>query len=214
MLTDCIKINIYRVSRVDDHQKSITLFKYEYVATQLLKYNNGRNNGWKYLVTFMESSPDNLGWVEPSLKFGNETVNLVRAIGIGRTSIVYERKHNNKPMAVKMAKKMGYLQCFEKEKFVLEKLSTLNSPHIPKILFDDYDTLVMTPRGEKVNNLRKKDIKDIITTLQNVHSHGIIHRDLRKYNFLRNSDDSSENIFIIDWGYSTYLLAEIASLSK
>jgi hypothetical protein len=43
----------------------------------------------------MESSPNDLGWVEPSLRFNDEIVNLVRFIGVGRTSIVYEVKHNN-----------------------------------------------------------------------------------------------------------------------
>ncbi|RHZ48460.1 hypothetical protein Glove_551g66 [Diversispora epigaea] len=42
---------------VDDYQKSIIQFKYEYIAPQLLGYNNSDdNNEWKYLVTFMESS--------------------------------------------------------------------------------------------------------------------------------------------------------------
>ncbi|RHZ81236.1 hypothetical protein Glove_122g89 [Diversispora epigaea] len=172
ILTDCIKINIYRVTRVNDHQNSITLFKYEYTTTQFLKNNNSNNNnGWKYLVTFMESTPYNLGWIEPSLKFGNETVNLVKSVGIGRTSIVYEGEYNNELVAVKMAKKVDYLPCFEREKSVLKELSALNSPHIPKILFENIDTLVMTPRGVKVNNLQEKDIKDIIITLKNVHSH-------------------------------------------
>jgi hypothetical protein len=60
------------------------------------------------------------------------------------------------------------------------------------------NTLVMTPLGERINNLRKKDTKDIISTLRDAHSRGFIHRDLRKFNFIRNLDDLSENIIIID----------------
>ncbi|RHZ62266.1 hypothetical protein Glove_341g79 [Diversispora epigaea] len=191
ILTDCVQINIYKVYRIDDRIKSITLFKYEYTAPQTLKYNNNQNNGWKYLVTFMKSTPEALGWVEPSLKFGSETVNLIGVIGAGRTSIVYAGKHNGKSVAVKISR----------ERDALSLLSSLNSPHIAKILFYSDDALVMTPCGKKINNLQKKDIKDIITTLQKVHSLGIIHRDLRKYNFLR---DSNGNILVIDWGYSFY----------
>ncbi|GBC10300.1 hypothetical protein RclHR1_00950037 [Rhizophagus clarus] len=201
LLTNCITIDIYRVTRVDNHQK--TQFTYEYVAPRPLEYNSTDDNGWKYMVTIMESSPQDLGWVEPSLKFDDNIITLTRAIGVGRTSIVYEGKHNNESVAVKMVKKADYLPCIKTEVDALKDLSKLGSPHIPRILFQNEDTLVMTPVGERINNLRKKDIKDIITTLQKVHSSGIIHRDLRKFNFLRNLDDLSENILIVDWGYST-----------
>jgi predicted Ser/Thr protein kinase len=201
LLTNCITINIYKVTRVDNHQK--TQFTYEYVAPRPLEYDSADDNGWKYMVTIMESSPQDLGWVKPSLKFDSNTITLTRSIGVGRTSIVYEGKHNNELVAVKMAKKADYLPCIKMEIDALKDLSELGSPHIPKILFQNKDTLVMTPVGERINNLRKKDIKDIITTLQKVHSRGIVHRDLRKFNFLRNLDDLSENILIVDWGYST-----------
>ncbi|RIA86811.1 hypothetical protein C1645_740567 [Glomus cerebriforme] len=102
-----------------------------------------------------------------------------------------------------MVKKLDYLSCIETEIRVLENLSTLGSPHIPKILCHNDNAFVMTPIGMRVNNLRKRDIGNIITTLQNVHSRGIIHRDLRKFNFIRKLDDLRENILIVDWGYST-----------
>jgi serine/threonine protein kinase len=168
-------------------------------------YNSTNDNGWKYLVSIMESSPQDLGWVEPSLTFGSDTVKLIRSIGVGRTSIVYEGELNeSEPVVVKMAKKNDYLPCFETEMSVLENLSTLNSPHIPKILHHDDNALVMTPIGVRVNNLRREDIGNIITTLRDVHSRGIIHRDIRKFNFIRMIDDLMENIIIVDWGYSIH----------
>ncbi|CAG8465509.1 5076_t:CDS:2, partial [Funneliformis caledonium] len=131
VLTDCLIINIYKVTRVDmnnNYQNPITQFKYDHVAPQPLEKNPVSDKRWKYLaepvLSMKESSNDN--------------------------------------------------------------------------------TLIMTPFGEKIRNLQKQDIRDIIITLQNVHSHGIIHRDLRKFNFLRNLDDLS--IFIADWGYSAEIL--------
>ncbi|KAF0484869.1 kinase-like protein [Gigaspora margarita] len=169
-----------------------------------ISFANSPPIGWKYLVTIMESSPERLGWVEPSLKFGEETVKLVRSIGVGRTSVVYEGIYKKDiSVAVKMLKKANYLSCIERERAVLDQLSELDTLHIPKILFHDENTLVMTPLGVKVNNLRKPDIKDIINTLKQVHLYGYVHRDLRKYNFLRNLDHSKEPILIIDWGFST-----------
>lgn len=208
VLTDCIIINIYRVNRNENYSEKYTQFTYNYIKSEYLTYKTqarqaSPSKGWRYLVTIIESSPERLGWVEPSLKFGEETVKLVRSIGVGRTSVVYEGIYKDISVAVKMMKKANYLPCVERERGVLEELSGLGSPHIPKILFYDENTLVMTPLGEKVNNLRKTDIKNIITTLKHVHSYEYVHRDLRKYNFLRNLDDSKETILIIDWGYST-----------
>ena len=67
--------------------------------------------------------------------FGTNTVRLTRSIGVGRTSVVYEGKHNNASVAVKMAKKADYLSCIRTEIDALQNLSELGSPHIPKILF-------------------------------------------------------------------------------
>jgi thiamine kinase-like enzyme len=205
VLTDCIIINIYIVFKANQNTNPTTQFTYQYTKSAYLEFNsapNADNTGWKSLVTIMESSPNNLGWMEPSLKFGNETVKLVRFIGVGRTSVVYEGTHNDTLVAVKMAKKANYLPCFENENTALNDLSDLNSLHIPKILFDSEDALVMAQVGERIINLRKKDIKDIINTLKEVHSLHYVHRDLRKYNLIR---DQCGNIIIIDWGYSIKL---------
>ncbi|CAG8700950.1 1411_t:CDS:1, partial [Acaulospora colombiana] len=71
----------------------------------------------------IESSPERLGWVEPSLKFGEETVKLVRSIGVGRASVVYEGIYKDINVVVKMMKKANYLPCFERERAALEELS-------------------------------------------------------------------------------------------
>ena len=80
----------------------------------------------------------------------------------------------------------------------MQELSKLNSPHIPKVILYNENTLVMTPLGEKIHNLQKGDFKDIIKVFKLVHSLNYVHRDLRKYNFIR---DKSGKIVIIDWGY-------------
>jgi RIO-like serine/threonine protein kinase len=102
----------------------------------------------------------------------------------------------------KNGKKIGLSTCFEREKNVLEELTDLGSPHVPRILF--YNDVTY-------HSVRKLIIRErkISNTLQNVHSRGIVHRDLRKFNFLRNLDDLNENILIIDWGYSTMILKRL-----
>jgi hypothetical protein len=99
-----------------------------------------------------------------------------------------------------LAKKDNYESCFETEKNVLNELSAMNSPHLQKLLLDDEGVLVTTPLGTKAKRLQKKDIGDIIKTLEMVHStYNRVHMDLRRNNFLRDGDGQ---IVIVDWGYS------------
>lgn len=114
-----------------------------------------------------------------------------------RTSVVYEGTLDEKSVVVKMAKKAEYFPCFENERKVLQELSTLKSSHIPKIIFYNENTLVMSPLGEKIHNLQKKDFKEIINVFKIVHPLNYVHRDLHKYNYVR---DESGKIVIIDWG--------------
>ncbi|CAG8470618.1 12582_t:CDS:2 [Acaulospora morrowiae] len=204
VLTDCRLICIYKVTRKKNVNTGDNVrFSYEYTLPERLIYEtrDTSSTGWQYLVTIMECSRDQLGWVDPSLKFGSDIVNLVRSINTGRTSVVYEGKINDKDsVAVKLIKEKNYLSCFLKEKEVLNELSSLNSPHLQKLFLSDEGALVTTPLGTIVNNLKKKDIKNIINTLKTVHSvFNRVHMDLRRYNLLR---DDNENIVIIDWGYS------------
>ncbi len=70
---------------------------------------------------------------------------------------VYEGMHNDVLVTVKMAKRANYLPCFENENTALNDLSNLNSLHIPKVLFNSKDALVMSQVGERISNLRKKE---------------------------------------------------------
>ncbi|RGB21832.1 hypothetical protein C1646_777169 [Rhizophagus diaphanus] len=202
LLTDCIDICMFKVTK-ETIKTDIVRFSYEKISLQTLTFNTASDppTGWRQLVTIMECTRDDLGWVEPSVNFGTNTVNLVRSINTGRTSVVYEGKDNDdKCVVVKIAKDKKYLECFKTEKNVLKKLLTLNSPHLQKLLLDNTNTLVTTPLGSKANHLQKKDIGDIIRTLKMVHlTYNRVHMDLRRYNFLR---DDNGHIVIIDWGYS------------
>src|SRR2546423_5487461 len=83
--------------------------------------------------------PQDLGWAELSLKFGSNTVRLTRSIGVHRISVVYEGKLNNESVAVKIVK---------------------------RTICND-DTIVMTPIGERINNLQKKDGNNALCSLRN-----------------------------------------------
>src|SRR5205085_3026107 len=111
-------------------------------------------------------SKKQLGWIDPLFNFGLETVSLIQPISAGRTSIVYLGKCNERETVVmKTAKSNEYLPCFEREKSTLETLSSLKSPHLQTLPLAGEGILVTTPYCEKVDNLRKEDIRNIINTL-------------------------------------------------
>lgn len=76
ILTDCIKIDIYKVTRVtyNSNNSDNIRFFYGHIKKELLCY---PSLGWKYLVTILECNLEDLGWVESSLEFNLGTVILV-----------------------------------------------------------------------------------------------------------------------------------------
>ncbi|CAG8466136.1 7713_t:CDS:2 [Funneliformis caledonium] len=120
VLTDCIAINIYKVIRMNtiDNPNLNTIFNYKYIVSQSL-----------------EHPKKELEWIEPILSFGNERINLIRAISVSRMSVLYKEKCNGESMTVKIAKKLDY---FITELSVLERLE---SSYILKILFHNNNTL-------------------------------------------------------------------------
>ncbi|PKB96236.1 kinase-like protein [Rhizophagus irregularis] len=180
-----VVVVVYRIDSAINSE-IFTRYTYNHINSEYLAFaKEGENKGWKYLV-------------KPSLKFSTNIVKLVKCIGMGRTSVVYEGTFNEESVAVKMAKKAEYFSCLECERNALQELSDLKSPHIPKIILHNENTLVMTPLGVKIHNLQKEDINDIIKILESTHSLNYVHRDLRKYNFIC---DESGKIVVIDWGY-------------
>ncbi|CAG8482269.1 36681_t:CDS:10 [Gigaspora margarita] len=134
--------------------------------------NNFKNADIEHAVTFASESLIYNNSEPPNDGNTITTVTLVRSISIGRTSIVYEGtlENSESSVVVKKAKNAQYLHCFTNKKNVLIRLSDLNLFHLPKLLLSNDDTLVMTPLCNKVNNLQIKDIKNIIETLETVHS--------------------------------------------
>ncbi|RGB26574.1 kinase-like domain-containing protein [Rhizophagus diaphanus] len=162
--------------------------------------------GWQQLVTLLSQDPETLGWVPSTLRHEDKEIKLVRSIGTGRTSVVYEGIYDNNKVAVKMLKDVTFINQFRWEVFVMEKLSNLNSQNLLSMEMAHLDTnddgpkfIVLSPLCKRFKTWRKEDISPIINTLRKVHELGFIHRDFRKWNLLRDQD---ENIRIADWGFA------------
>lgn len=86
----------------------------------------------------------------------------------------------------------------DKEVQTLSRLS--NNDGVPKVLFSNENSFVMEPVCDKIDYYEKNNLDRIIDTLQQAHSKGILHRDLRKCNILKDRD--SRTIRVVDWGYA------------
>jgi len=86
----------------------------------------------------------------------------------------------------------------DKEVQTLSRLS--NNDGVPKVLFSNENSFVMEPVCDKIDYFERNDLDRIIDTLQQAHSKGILHRDLRKCNILKDRD--SRTIRVVDWGYA------------
>ncbi|CAH1763723.1 946_t:CDS:2, partial [Entrophospora sp. SA101] len=205
LLTDCHMLMIIHVSKISDDK-----FQYKYTRLAKLESDDGKPaEGWKQLVTLLLQKPETLGWITSYVYHKGEEIKLSRSIGVGRTSVVYEGIYNDNEVAVKVLKDPQFLYCFKLEVNVMQKLAELNSSVLLKCLFtniDDYNSddsdpifVVLFPLCRQYKNWRKEDIPPIIDTLKKVHDMGIIHRDFRKWNLLRDQDG---NVCIADWGFA------------
>ena len=132
---------------------------------------------------------------------------LLKLIGEGAQSKVYEGYYNRSHCAIKILHNIDY-KSFMSELVIL---SHLNHPSIPKfygIVFDDKNISIVTEyiKGENLDHLKLFDlnydtkmkiIKDIGNVLEYMHVNHMIHRDLKPGNIII---DNNYNIHLIDFG--------------
>ncbi|CAD8176611.1 unnamed protein product [Paramecium octaurelia] len=148
---------------------------------------------------------------------------LKQKIGEGITSEVFVINHlNNEKFAIKKVIKapLGHKMREKQAKSLAEEIfimRSLDNPNIPKLYevyeSDDSVELLMTYYEgghlyEKLQNFSLKQkqqlVRDILETMNYVHSQQIMHRDLKPQNIMyKDKDPSSTDVAIIDFGFST-----------
>jgi len=143
---------------------------------------------------------------------------IIEEIGKGSFGTVLKCKHNNKIVALKIEKYNNINeQKLNKELYIYNKLKDIEG--IPNIYnYIDYkeqkkSILVLEYLGPTLEQLfnfcnRKFTLKtnlliidQLITRLENIHCHGILHKDLKPENFLIGYYDKNL-IYLIDFGLS------------
>jgi len=151
---------------------------------------------------------------------------VIQQIGKGAFSKVYLAQHSLtlKYVAIKLEKKGSTLPILEKESELYLELQNKKCKAIPKIKrfgeIPDYYYLIMDFLHETIFDIFKKTGSysllftcqtaiQGIDIIQELHSHHVIHRDIKPGNFAFND---KKKLFIIDLGLSKYYFDEFTLL--
>jgi hypothetical protein len=151
ILTDCHVLTLILITRSGNNNHN-----YKRTPFARLESDNALAKGWKQFVTLLSQNLEILGWIPSTLRHEDKEIKLVRSIGTGRTSVVYEGMHDNNKIAVKMLKDAKFIGQFRWEVFVMEKLANLNSQNLLSLEISHLDTddygpnfIVLSPLCEK-----------------------------------------------------------------
>jgi serine/threonine protein kinase len=136
---------------------------------------------------------------------------LIRIIGCGLTSNVYECLKGDDHVAIKHYK-IDFLSTCKNEIHALQFLSTSSAQLcVPQFLglTDDNKAIVMKPVLENFSPLYwdskpemfGKSLAEIVKALQFAHSGNILHTDIRPPNILQTTTPDKK-LYLADWGYS------------
>jgi len=134
---------------------------------------------------------------------------ILKLIGEGAQSKVYEGYYNRTHCAIKILQNVDYKSLMSE----LVIISHLKHPSIPKfygIVIEDKNISIVNEfiEGDTLDNLKLFDlnydlkmkiIKDIGNVLEYMHVNHMIHRDLKPGNIIL---DKNRNVYLIDYGIS------------
>lgn len=136
----------------------------------------------------------------------------IKKLGEGSFGMIYKAEYNNEYFALKFENRKNSQNLLESEAEIMSYLKGPNIPYVKSYGYSgDYNILVMQLLGKSLEDLfeeRKKfSIKTVcllacqmLTVLEYVHNHHIIHRDIKPDNFVMGLDDLSSYLYLLDFG--------------
>ena len=164
-----------------------------------------------------------------------EDFEKVRVLGVGGTGIVYELLHKSngkryamKEMEIKSKAQMKMaISEAEMLKEIMENISHPNIMHIDKVFqvgSKFYLVFPLCTGGELYDHVIRRGhfneydaaklIKALVSGLHSLHSHDILHLDIKPENILFESDDDNAPIKITDFGLSRVFVEHAGALSS
>jgi serine/threonine protein kinase len=143
---------------------------------------------------------------------------LLEKLGMGKFGIVYKgiHKKTQQNVAIKMEKRGQEITTIKHETTVLNYLYGKGCRDIPFVLwygvYMEYTCLAMTYFERTLSEIKDKLVNEkekinkimyrMVEIIENIHSHCVIHRDIKIDNFMILENE----IFIIDFGLATFYI--------
>ena len=136
----------------------------------------------------------------------------ISQMGKGSFGSVFKAEYNHNYFALKFENRKKDYNLLEKEASIMDYLQGINIPYVELYSStEDYNILVMELLGKSLGYYLKKlnyfSIqtvcmigKQIVTTLEYIHEHHIIHRDIKPDNFCMGLNSNSKYVYLIDFG--------------
>ena len=136
----------------------------------------------------------------------------IARLGKGTFGSVFKAEYNKKYYALKFESRKKNHNLLENEAEILDYLQGTNIPYIELYSStDDYNILVMELLGKSLDyhlkRLQSFSIKtvcmigmQILSILEYIHEHHIVHRDIKPNNFCMGLNYNSKYVYIVDFG--------------
>ncbi|KAJ3270884.1 hypothetical protein HDV01_007355 [Terramyces sp. JEL0728] len=191
------------------NRESSTVGRYNTLASRInsvtniqhsSQYDSQPNSGTDLTLTLTENNTK-----DNESHFSLEDFSIKSILGYGRTKVYYEAKHQLALKAIDLWKQSHLLPELQNEVQVYNLLFDLQGIGIPQMVLHGYweggmYCLGFSMCGNVPQTLTESQKQSILSTIDAIHSRGILHNDIKKDNMLV---DENGSVFLIDFGFAT-----------